>query len=287
MGIKTLINNLRYLSRYNLKEINNKVIEHDDRFEFLKYELVEESEQTYRPNILDSAKTLEYIINNKISLSRFGDGEFSLINGEDCIFQKHSPELQNKLKEILSSNLDTHKVAIPHLMCHLRDGTKNQKKFTRSFYTKNNPWIFKLLIQDKVYLNSAVTCTSFEKPQFDTLRKIWENKDITVISGDRVFKNIRYNVFDCAKSIDYITAPTTDAFSKYDEIIEKAKKTDKNRLVCIILGPTATVLAYDLAKEGYQALDLGHIVKAYDAYMSAGGNFELTEKDVEQFFDKD
>lgn len=50
----------------------------------------------------------------------------------------------------------------------------------------------------------------------------------------------------------------------------EAKKIDKNRIICIILGPTATVLAYDLAKEGYQALDLGHIVKAYNFYKTNG-----------------
>lgn len=32
----------------------------------------------------------------------------------------------------------------------------------------------------------------------------------------------------------------------------------------VVLGPTATVLAYDLAKAGYQALDIGHLGKAYD-----------------------
>ena len=32
----------------------------------------------------------------------------------------------------------------------------------------------------------------------------------------------------------------------------------------VVLGPTATILAYDLAKAGYQALDIGHLGKAYD-----------------------
>ena len=43
-----------------------------------------------------------------------------------------------------------------------------------------------------------------------------------------------------------------------NEIIDKAK------LICITAGPTATVLAYDLAKLGYQAVDVGHLAKAYD-----------------------
>ena len=34
----------------------------------------------------------------------------------------------------------------------------------------------------------------------------------------------------------------------------------------LILGPTATVLSYDLNNLGYRALDLGHIAKDYDAF---------------------
>ena len=38
-------------------------------------------------------------------------------------------------------------------------------------------------------------------------------------------------------------------------------------MVCIILGPTATVMAADLTDMGYLAWDVGHIAKDYDAYM--------------------
>ena len=35
-------------------------------------------------------------------------------------------------------------------------------------------------------------------------------------------------------------------------------------MILIALGPTATVLAYDLCKEGYQAIDIGHIDIEYE-----------------------
>jgi len=58
-----------------------------------------------------------------------------------------------------------------------------------------------------------------------------------------------------------------NAFEVYEDLLVKAKQIDKGRLIVIILGPTATVLAYDLAKLGYQALDFGHIAKDYDFYI--------------------
>ena len=38
-------------------------------------------------------------------------------------------------------------------------------------------------------------------------------------------------------------------------------------MICISLGPSATVLAYDLAKEGYQALDIGQLDNEYEWYL--------------------
>jgi hypothetical protein len=45
---------------------------------------------------------------------------------------------------------------------------------------------------------------------------------------------------------------------------EDVKLSDKNILILISLGPTATVLAYDLAKLGYWAIDIGHIDNEYE-----------------------
>ena len=87
--------------------------------------------------------------------------------------------------------------------------------------------------------------------------------------------------------LEYIYAPTIDAFNVYDEIFKKARTIDKNRLVCIILGPTATVLAYDLAQLGYRALDLGHIVKSYDLYCKNNKRVDLTPEERAKFFAKD
>mgnify|MGYP000128627122 CR=1 FL=1 len=44
----------------------------------------------------------------------------------------------------------------------------------------------------------------------------------------------------------------------------KRKKLEKTALFLIALGPTATVLAYDLFKSGYQAIDAGHVDVEYE-----------------------
>ena len=57
----------------------------------------------------------------------------------------------------------------------------------------------------------------------------------------------------------------------------KHKKIGKeeNRLICITLGPAATVLAYDLGKAGIQAIDIGQLDNEYEWYLQ--GVQERTE----------
>ena len=71
-------------------------------------------------------------------------------------------------------------------------------------------------------------------------------------------------MFDGAKSIQRIICPSRDAFSKYEEIKNACLGHSKRKLFILALGPTATVLAYDLAKEGYRALDVGHLDIEYE-----------------------
>ena len=46
-------------------------------------------------------------------------------------------------------------------------------------------------------------------------------------------------------------------------------------------GPTAKTLVYDLTFIGYRALDLGHLMKAYDFYKK---NIPLTSRNVLNFY---
>ena len=70
-----------------------------------------------------------------------------------------------------------------------------------------------------------------------------------------------------ARSIKRIIAPTLNAFDKYDTLFELAKQQPKESLFLICLGPTATILAYDLAESGYQAIDSGHLDVEYEWFL--------------------
>jgi hypothetical protein len=102
-----------------------------------------------------------------------------------------------------------------------------------------------------------------------------------MICGEGTLDRIEYKLLDVCKSIEYIYAPATEAFDSYNKILGAAKTIDKNRLVCISLGPTAKPLAFDLSKEGYKVWDLGHLMKDYDTFMKRKPR---TETEIIQFY---
>ena len=65
---------------------------------------------------------------------------------------------------------------------------------------------------------------------------------------------------------------TTQQNNLYDKIMEEAFKVEKDVLFLLALGPTATVMAYDLCKAGYQAIDIGHIDVEYEWYLMGAEN---------------
>ena len=52
--------------------------------------------------IVSNEKTLDEIIYKNKSISRYGDGEYRIIFGENIVFQKADQQLRNKLLEILN-----------------------------------------------------------------------------------------------------------------------------------------------------------------------------------------
>ena len=103
---------------------------------------------------------------------------------------------------------------------------------------------------------------------------------MTVVCGEGILDKLEYDAMDVCKSVEYICC-ARNTYAEYSQLLEKVLQTDRNRLICIALGPTAKVLAYDLCKNGYRAWDMGHYFKDYDAYMRSA---ERTDTEIIDFY---
>ena len=116
---------------------------------------------------------------------------------------------------------------------------------------------------------------------FKMAARLLADKDVTVICGEGTLDRLGYRLLDRCRSVEYQYAPGVDAFSAYPSILRKALRIDRSRTVCVALGPTAKPLVYDLHRRGYQAWDIGHLLKDYDTYRKQKPR---TEAEIIQFY---
>ena len=97
----------------------------------------------------------------------------------------------------------------------------------------------------------------------EKLKMIWDKKEILIVEGELSRMGVGNDLYENAAGLSRLICPAENAFGKYDEILEASKKYGKDKLILIALGPTATILSHDLAKNGYWAIDIGHIDVEY------------------------
>lgn len=239
------------------------------------------------PKILNIDETIDVIIKNKLSVSRFGDGELSLLlNIGNPDFQHSNLKLIEQLHKTITSNLPQLLICIPKVFenSDLERMTRDTYKFWHRYIINNREAIYHLLNFSKLYGDTQFTRNyidnkdkSHAKQYFIKIKRIWDNRNVIIIEGKYTRFGVNNNLLNNAKSIKRILCPEKDAYNKYNDILIETLKQDKNILFLIALGPTATILAYDLCKNGYQAIDIGHLDIEYEWFL-AGVNKKIAIK---------
>lgn len=224
----------------------------------------------YDPPIVKGIEeTIDVIINEKVSVSRYGDGEMKLINNKDISFQKASPFVRDKLIETLSSDEEKHIVCV----CDVFGEKINSANpmFWKEMLYRYRRIMYKHMIEGKVYYHAGITRPYIGKKNqkeaircINKIKKIWDGRDVLLIEGVYSRVGVGNDLLDNARSVKRILGPEKEAFSKYNEIVAAASEFRRDTLVLLALGPCATAMAYDLHKLGFQAVDIGHVDIEYE-----------------------
>ncbi len=226
------------------------------------------------PTVRSVDDTIDEILTAKCSVSRYGDGELGMIVGSNQHFQRSTEELARRLRAILPSNEPRHLVCLPDVFSDLKKYRKETRDYWRKHLLHNRLAWYRLIDMRAVYYNAFVTRCYYvwaDKSRsgewFAMIKKVWEQRDVILVEGEKSRVGVGNDLLSNARSLQRILAPAEHAFSKYDEILKEVSKQDRGKLILIALGPTATVLAYDLHKLGYQAIDIGHVDIEYEWYL--------------------
>ncbi|WP_347284195.1 SP_1767 family glycosyltransferase [Lactobacillus taiwanensis] len=237
-------------------------------------------------------ETLDEIIENKKSVVRIGDGELDLIYGEDIIYQHFNPELAKILKDSILNNHN------PRVLTCLPDIFTNLDRYNemRGYYAvgvlprfsdffkeiEKTKYSYGSTFMSRMYMSFKDKSKS--QHYFHKLRKIWQNKDILIVEGEYTRSGVGNNLFENVRSIQRIICPAEDAYDEVHEIEEAIRNNAQNKLILLMLGPTAKVIVNDLQDLDNQILDIGHIDTEYEWFkmnakyvVSIGKNKHMAE----------
>ena len=218
------------------------------------------------PKVLSEDETLRLLIEEKKSICRFGDGEFKLIVGErHKSFQDVNQRLNERMLEVLKSDHPDILIGI-----HPVRSFDKLTRIWRKFIIRIGEDVLALLDSQRVYPSMGVfrelpvTDAGLFNLRIDAIKQLWEGRKVLFVVG----KNSRFEfveeLFDNVASVDYVYGPAKNAFSEYERILADIREySAEDYLLLLVLGPTATVMAYDLAQEGYQAIDFGQMPGIY------------------------
>lgn len=243
------------------------------KFEFyrLRYRFVKN--KIIRFNVLSEIETVEAIIDHKASITRLGEGEFRWMLGESYnSFQSYDPVMKDRLLETLNSKKDNLLVSItPVLADEKYMGDRNESKYWEFILGKEGEKWAKLLDSSRTYYNPNISRfymaykdVTFAKKMVESLKRIWDKQDVLIVEGDLTRFGVANDLLDNANSVRRIIAPSENAFSKYEKILSTITRYANDGPVLMALGPTASILAYDLSKLNIWAIDIGHADIEYE-----------------------
>jgi hypothetical protein len=217
-----------------------------------------------KTKVMNSSETVEYLLNNNISLIRLGDGEFQFFFNKGISYQRYEEKIKNKLLNIINEYNEngtktSYLLAVPNYYFN-SDGKiilKNELNF--NCWARARIYFKKHFNLKQVYGDAFVFAEDYAK----VYSQLWKDKNeiVFVHSNEECYKSF----LKCypSKNTSFVEIPPENAFSQIDKIKEDIleeikKKSFINPCVLISGGPTAKIIVHDLLKYNVIAYDTGH-----------------------------
>lgn len=236
------------------------------------------AQNAWQPQIMSLEDTLNDILEKKLSIARFGDGEFKWMMGiKQQSFQEDNAQMQQLLNQTFSLRDERLLICIPDIFGNLsKYNTYATNYWSREMCARRQK-IKELVVPNSyVFGNSNITRFYMDYIHKDHVenviyfwRKIFLGRRIYIIEGEFSRLGVGNDLFSTAQSVQRILAPAKNAFNSYQKILSFVKNhvpLQEDSLILLALGPTATIMVPFLMEMGYQALDIGHIDVEYEWY---------------------
>lgn len=222
--------------------------------------------------ILSFEDTIRLIREQRLSVSRYGDGEFSVLCSSDHDSRSSDQHLVTVLHEIITSPSEGMLVCVPHAIRSMRGFTPSARSFWSRFLLSHEVFLHSILDVNRIYGDALFSRfyidyldRSSSSSRLSAIRCIWSGQKVFVVEGRFTRSGVGNDLYSECISVHRLLCPPVDAFLRYDDILAYlSEHVSKDSLILIFLGVTATALAYDLHKLGFWAIDIGHLDIEYE-----------------------
>lgn len=245
--------------------------------------------------VMSIEDTIDLLLSNpQLSLARYGDGELEMTRYKNIGFQPFDPKLSARLKALLQQDPQ----ANPDCLICLPDAfrtTRNMRSGAALFWFFHKAFYFKhyevLLNNHYRYGNTSVTRPyhdykgkQLSRTIFDKFKQLYQDRRILIVEGSGTRLGLGNDLLAGAREVKRVTTLNRNAFSVYDQLFDAVLANAVNfDLVLISLGPTATLLAYDLSQRGIRCIDSGHVDIEYEWMLaSATTKIKVEGKNVNE-----
>jgi hypothetical protein len=273
--IKNFLRNINYLTKHSLWDQREEDIVYltDKIVDDMSYEYDLDYYGKKHLSILTDEQSLTLLEKTGDSFIRTSDGEVNLMMGNDHAFLNYNKEVADILISALEQPKNNLMVAINrNYFIPLPHGGKSDY-YRRHAYTFRQFYLAHCN-ENITYLASGITGGSsyddrdLQKAHFDRWRNLFKDRDIVIVCGKGILDSLEYDVFELAKSKEFIYGPKTNAWDVHDELMEKILAMPKDKLIVFILGQSGKAMNVQLTDLGYTCWDVGHLAKYYNAFMT-------------------
>lgn len=214
-----------------------------------------------KATIYSDKDLIDFVKKNRLSLIRFGDGEYRLMFSKKGIhYQKYDSKLEKELLAIFenyNSYKDKYIICIPPFFNNsIIWFLKNRIELAMCFAKPRLLFRFKQN-KDEVYGDAFV----FGKGKDKIYSELWyENDKIVLIHNDEKWVKMFNKKYK--KNAIFIKTISNNSYEIIDDIEKKVLniKNIEDYIVLVSSGPMAKVLAYRLSKRNIQVIDTGHFI---------------------------
>lgn len=203
------------------------------------------------PSVKGEYETVERLLAGA-SISRYGDGEFKMIDGFGYVREKPNGALGREMLSILRDPPENLIVGIPTMD---KRGPKYGNWIRRAARMLRH-------LNPSVQYYSSFISRGDSAPWIETIEysrmieRLWKGRHIAVVSE-------RTNKFltaarGSAGNVTHIECPSAGAYAQIDRLTA-AVRTVRPDIVFLCCGPTATCMAARLARKRVHAIDIGSI----------------------------